>query len=72
MTPEKIELGRLLFFDKRLSGDNSISCATCHMPALAFTDGQPVSAGKEKGTSTFPSNQAERAAGSLSRTSNPF
>lgn len=45
MTQEKIALGRLLFFDKRLSGDNSISCATCHMPALAFTDGQPVSAG---------------------------
>ncbi|WDT82496.1 MAG: cytochrome-c peroxidase [Candidatus Manganitrophus sp.] len=45
MTPEKIALGRLLFFDKRLSGDNSIACATCHMPALAFTDGQPVSAG---------------------------
>lgn len=45
MTPEKIALGRLLFFDKRLSQDNSISCATCHMPALAFTDGQPVSTG---------------------------
>jgi len=45
MTREKIELGRLLFFDKRLSRDGKISCATCHIPSLAFTDGQPVSAG---------------------------
>ncbi|MBM4125651.1 MAG: cytochrome-c peroxidase [Nitrospira sp.] len=45
MTPEKIELGRLLFFDKRLSKDNTIACASCHIPALAFTDAQPVSAG---------------------------
>jgi len=45
LTKEKIELGRFLFFDKRLSKDNTIACATCHMPPLAFTDGQPVSAG---------------------------
>jgi len=45
MTTEKIELGHFLFFDKRLSDDNTISCSTCHIPALAFTDGQPVSAG---------------------------
>ena len=45
MTPEKIALGRFLFFDKRLSADNRIACASCHMPALAFTDGQPVSTG---------------------------
>ena len=45
MTPGKIELGRTLFFDKRLSNDNTIACASCHIPALAFTDGQPVSAG---------------------------
>jgi cytochrome c peroxidase len=45
MTQEKIELGRFLFFDKRLSRDNTIACATCHIPAVAFTDGQPVSAG---------------------------
>ena len=35
----KYELGRKLFFDKRLSLDNSISCASCHRPELAFTDG---------------------------------
>ena len=45
MTKEKIELGRLLFFDKRLSANNTIACASCHIPVLAFTDGQPVSTG---------------------------
>ena len=34
----KIELGRKLFFDKRLSIDNTVSCATCHLPEFAFTD----------------------------------
>ena len=45
ITKEKVELGRLLFFDKRLSANNTIACASCHIPALAFTDGQPVSTG---------------------------
>ena len=45
MTKGKIELGRLLFFDKRLSANNTIACSSCHIPALAFTDGQPVSTG---------------------------
>ena len=45
MTKEKVELGRLLFFDKRLSANNTIACASCHIPALAFTDGQSVSTG---------------------------
>lgn len=39
------ELGDRLFFDKRLSIDNTISCADCHIPALAFTDGDAVSTG---------------------------
>lgn len=38
-TPEKIELGRLLFNDPVLSGDNSRSCASCHHSEKAFTDG---------------------------------
>ncbi len=42
---EKAELGKLLYFDKRLSADNTISCATCHSPAHAFADGAPVSTG---------------------------
>ncbi len=45
LTREKVELGKLLFFDKRLSANDTIACASCHMPALAFTDGQPVSTG---------------------------
>ena len=32
-TPERIELGRLLYFDPILSGDNSVACASCHHPA---------------------------------------
>ena len=39
-TPEKIELGRLLFFDGRLGGDGSVSCVSCHLPSTgwAFPD----------------------------------
>jgi cytochrome c peroxidase len=40
LTPEKIEFGRRLFFDKRLSGDGTRSCASCHEPQRAFTDGR--------------------------------
>jgi cytochrome c peroxidase len=42
-TPEKIELGKKLFFDRRLSGDGTMSCATCHDPEMAFTDGLELS-----------------------------
>lgn len=35
----KAELGRLLFFDQRLSSDGRVACGTCHKPELAFTDG---------------------------------
>ncbi|HYZ83661.1 MAG TPA: cytochrome-c peroxidase, partial [Bryobacteraceae bacterium] len=45
LTREKAALGRKLFFDKRLSLDRSISCATCHDPARAFTDAQPLAVG---------------------------
>lgn len=41
----QIALGRYLFFDGRLSGNNAVSCSTCHQPALAFTDGQALSDG---------------------------
>lgn len=44
-TPEKAELGRILYFDTRLSADNTVSCATCHHPKFAFTDGAAVSTG---------------------------
>jgi cytochrome c peroxidase len=45
LTKEKVELGRILFFDKRLSMDNTIACASCHMAKKGFTDGMPVSTG---------------------------
>ncbi|MCS6924847.1 MAG: methylamine utilization protein MauG [Candidatus Binatia bacterium] len=37
LTPEKIALGRKLFFDRRLSPNNTMSCAMCHVPAQGFT-----------------------------------
>jgi cytochrome c peroxidase len=40
---EKIALGRLLFFDERLSADETLACVTCHKPARGFSDGQPLS-----------------------------
>jgi cytochrome c peroxidase len=45
LTKEKVELGKKLFFDTRLSRDHSISCATCHDPERAFTDDRPVGRG---------------------------
>jgi cytochrome c peroxidase len=44
-TAEKVELGRRLFYDQRLSVNRSRSCASCHRQALAFTDGLAVSPG---------------------------
>lgn len=44
---DQIELGKKLFFDKRLSLDSSISCGSCHLPELSFTDGKPISEGFE-------------------------
>jgi cytochrome c peroxidase len=45
MTAEKVALGRHLFHDKRLSGNQTMSCASCHQQSLAFTDGRQVSVG---------------------------
>jgi cytochrome c peroxidase len=45
MTVEKVELGRYLFYDKRLSVNGKQACATCHQQSLAFTDGKPVGVG---------------------------
>lgn len=43
----RIELGRALFFDPRLSGSGMISCATCHNPSLGWSDGQPTAVGHQ-------------------------
>lgn len=45
ITPAKVSLGMQLYFDRRLSADGTVSCATCHDPAAYFTDGHPTSAG---------------------------
>ncbi len=45
MSSAKVELGRWLFYDKRLSGNQSQSCATCHQQARAFADDLPVGLG---------------------------
>ena len=61
-TPETVRLGRWLFYDKRLSADGTISCATCHQPEYAFSEPTPVSTGigGQKGGRKSPSfiNQA--------------
>jgi cytochrome c peroxidase len=45
MTASKIELGRYLFYDARLSVNGKTACATCHRPELAFTDGRTTALG---------------------------
>src|SRR6056297_2879297 len=45
LTPEKIDLGRMLYYDKRLSKNNSVSCNTCHVLDSYGDDGLPVSKG---------------------------
>ncbi|WP_246343477.1 cytochrome-c peroxidase [Adhaeribacter radiodurans] len=45
LTVEGVALGRRLFYEKRLSGNNTISCGSCHQQKLAFTDGQAFSTG---------------------------
>jgi cytochrome c peroxidase len=45
LTQEGIALGKRLFFDKQLSADNTQSCASCHNPTKAFTDGLQYSIG---------------------------
>lgn len=61
-TPERVRLGRWLFFDKRLSADNTIACASCHRPENGFSEPTPVSTGidGQKGGRKAPSflNQA--------------
>src|SRR5690348_7914302 len=45
MTAAKVELGRFLFYDARMSVNGKASCATCHKQELAFTDGRAVGVG---------------------------
>jgi cytochrome c peroxidase len=61
VTPERVELGKMLFFDPRLSGSNWISCASCHNPTLGWSDGLPTAIGdsmKVLGRATPPITNA--------------
>jgi cytochrome c peroxidase len=55
-TKEKVELGRLLYFDKRLSADKTISCATCHDPKFNWAEAEATSTGirNQKGDRNSP------------------
>lgn len=44
-TKARISLGKMLFFDPRLSGDGNMSCASCHNPVLGWSDGLPTAKG---------------------------
>lgn len=56
LTPERVELGRKLYFEKRLSADGTVACATCHDVTRGFTDQLPVSEGirDQKGRRNAP------------------
>lgn len=56
LSVEKVALGRALYFDKRLSIDGTVSCASCHDPALAFTDAKVIAVGghDRRGTRNAP------------------
>jgi cytochrome c peroxidase len=45
LTAAKVELGKKLYFDPRLSKDDTVSCATCHDPRVGFAENKPVSDG---------------------------
>lgn len=53
--PRAAHLGQWLFFDAELSADGSVSCATCHDPALEFSDGRALSQGLGEGLRKTPS-----------------
>jgi len=52
LTEEKVHLGKMLYFDKRLSVDRTISCASCHNPQSGFADPSPLSKGVKGMTGT--------------------
>jgi cytochrome c peroxidase len=60
-TPQRVRLGRWLFYDKRLSADATIACATCHRPEHVFSEPTPVSTG-------IRGQKGSRRAGRTSRT----
>lgn len=55
LDPAAAHLGQSLFFDAGFSRNNQVSCATCHGPMIAWTDGQPLATGLETGNRHSPS-----------------
>ena len=54
-TPEdRVQLGRMLFFDPRMTVDGNMSCSTCHQPAFYGTDALPTSIGIRRPASSTP------------------
>ncbi|HNF16529.1 MAG TPA: cytochrome c peroxidase, partial [Leptospiraceae bacterium] len=45
ITDAKVKLGRFLFYEKKLSGNETQSCGSCHLQSIAFADGKPVGVG---------------------------
>jgi len=62
LSAAKVELGRSLFFDPRLSADGSTSCATCHRPEHAFTEPRAVARGIEQRTGRRNTNSVLNSA----------
>src|SRR5215510_8816735 len=60
LDPMKVELGRLLFFDKILGLHNDNSCAGCHAPAFGFGDSQPMAIGVDNNDIVGPSRSGPR------------
>jgi cytochrome c peroxidase len=58
LTPEKVELGGLLFFDARLSGDGSLACVSCHLPDQGWATHTPLSP-------AYPTNMERRLSPTL-------
>src|SRR5262245_24953203 len=58
LTPEKVELGKLLFFDARLSADGSLACVSCHLPDEGWATHTPLSP-------AYPTNMERRLSPTL-------
>lgn len=67
ITPEKVTLGKTLFYETRISVDRTVSCAKCHIPGMYGTDGLPKSIGNRCKTNPRNSPSVLNAAGHISQ-----
>ena len=65
LTAQRVELGKLLYFDTRLSASEQISCATCHNPELGWSDAEPKAVGHEGRVG--PRNSPKKSTGHVRR-----